>query len=131
MNRLKHHNKFSTALRETRWERGLSTVELAKKVGVSSSFLSEIEMERRRCPWDRADAIFSALKLNGEEKLYMISLLVKENRDVSDDILEILGCDMVARLITLKYCKDNKENKKVEKDSIVFNFESRMNEIIK
>lgn len=131
MRSVKDFNKFSSALKYMRTERGISVQEMSEIIGISTSFLYEIESGKKRCPWNRIDNLFSALNLNGDEKLYFVSLLVKENKDVSNDIVEILGYDMVARLITLKYCKGNMEDKKSEKDSVVFNFESRMNEMIK
>jgi len=85
--------RFGDYIRKKRLDdpRQLTMNDVSQQIGISLSFLSEIEHKRRR-PFDAAKIeLFAAfLKLSDEEKAWMYDLASRENREIPYDIEDIM-----------------------------------------
>jgi transcriptional regulator with XRE-family HTH domain len=79
--------------------RELTQSDLAKVLGISVSFLSEIE-NRHRSPLnpERIDKFVEFFNLTEEQKLYMYDLASHENDEIPHDIAELLKYEKVGEM---------------------------------
>lgn len=78
---------FGTYLRRIREERNISLRELAKKIGVSGAFLSDIELGRRFPSSDKIEALAREIGIPVEE------LQKYDFRDEADAIRQMMFAD--------------------------------------
>ena len=87
--------KFLTAKRE---ERDLTLREMARQMGVSAPFLSDVEKDRTApLTKDRLDKVAEILHLDVDERTAMFDLVGRQRNTVAPDLPDyIMGRDYVA-----------------------------------
>ena len=98
MNRLESYANFGELLAALREEHDFTLRELARQLGVSAPFLSDVE-KNRSAPLtkDRLDKVAEILHLNTEEKTAMFDLVGRQRNTVAPDLPDyIMGRDYVA-----------------------------------
>jgi len=71
--------------------RGLTLSDISKVLGISLSFLSDIEHKRRKAFSPEQIELFAAfLELSEEERAWIYDLASRENREVPSDIEDIM-----------------------------------------
>ena len=98
MNRLESYANFGELLAALREEHDFTLRELARQLGVSAPFLSDVE-KNRSAPLtkDRLDKVAEILHLNTDEKTAMFDLVGRQRNTVAPDLPEyIMGRDYVA-----------------------------------
>lgn len=81
-------SKAGEQIREDRLEVGVSLRQLAKDIGISASYLSDVEKERRKITRDMATRITAALFKHSKDEGY---------RDRYDWLLAHAGCEISER----------------------------------
>jgi len=93
--------RFGDYIRKKRREdpRQLTMNDVSQQIGISLSFLSEIEHKRRR-PFDaeKIELFAAFLGLSDEEKAWMYDLASRENREIPSDIEDIMMYDEVGTM---------------------------------
>ena len=94
----KNFGAFLTAKRE---ERDITLRELARKMGVSPAYLSDIEKKRSTTlTKERLDSVVQILRLSKTEQEEMFDLVGRQNGTVAPDIPEyVYGRDYVAKAL--------------------------------
>ena len=98
MNRLESYANFGELLAALREEHNFTLRELARQLGVSAPFLSDVE-KNRSAPLtkDRLDKVAEILHLNTDEKTAMFDLVGRQRNTVAPDLPDyIMGRDYVA-----------------------------------
>lgn len=98
MNRLDSYANFGELLAALREEHDFTLRELARQLGVSAPFLSDVE-KNRSAPLtkDRLDKVAEILHLNTDEKTAMFDLVGRQRNTVAPDLPDyIMGRDYVA-----------------------------------
>lgn len=98
MNKLDSYANFGEYLAALREDRDFTLRELARQLGVSAPFLSDVE-KNRSAPLtkDRLDKVAEVLHLNTDEKITMFDLVGRQRNTVAPDLPEyIIGRDYVA-----------------------------------
>lgn len=98
MNRLESYANFGELLAALREEHDFTLRELARQLGVSAPFLSNVE-KNRSAPLtkDRLDKVAEILHLNTDEKTAMFDLVGRQRNTVAPDLPDyIMGRDYVA-----------------------------------
>ena len=98
MNRLESYANFGELLAALREEHDFTLRELARQLGVSAPFLSDVE-KNRSAPLtkDRRDKVAEILHLNTDEKTAMFDLVGRQRNTVAPDLPDyIMGRDYVA-----------------------------------
>ena len=98
MNRLESYANFGELLAALREEHDFTLRELARQLGVSAPFLSDVE-KNRSAPLtkDRLDKVAEILHLNTDEKTAMFDLVDRQRNTVAPDLPDyIMGRDYVA-----------------------------------
>lgn len=98
MNKLDSYANFGEYLAALREDRDFTLRELARQLGVSAPFLSDVE-KNRSAPLtkDRLDKVAEVLHLNTDEKTTMFDLVGRQRNTVAPDLPEyIMGRDYVA-----------------------------------
>ena len=98
MNKLDSYANFGEYLAALREDRDFTLRELARQLGVSAPFLSDVE-KNRSAPLtkDRLDKVAEVLHLNTGEKTTMFDLVGRQRNTVAPDLPEyIMGRDYVA-----------------------------------
>lgn len=98
MNKLDSYANFGEYLAALREDRDFTLRELARQLGVSAPFLSDVE-KNRSAPLtkDRLDKVAEVLHLNTDEKTTMFDLVGRQRNTVAPDLPEyIIGRDYVA-----------------------------------
>ena len=98
MNRLESYANFGELLAALREEQDFTLRELARQLGVSAPFLSDVE-KNRSAPLtkDRLDKVAEILHLNTDEKTAMFDLVGRQRNTVAPDLPDyIMGRDYVA-----------------------------------
>ena len=98
MNKLDSYANFGEYLAALREDRDFTLRELARHLGVSAPFLSDVE-KNRSAPLtkDRLDKVAEVLHLNTDEKTTMFDLVGRQRNTVAPDLPEyIMGRDYVA-----------------------------------
>ena len=98
MNRLESYANFGELLAALREEHDFTLRELARQLGVSAPFLSDVE-KNRSAPLtkDRLDKVAEILHLNTGEKTAMFDLVGRQRNTVAPDLPDyIMGRDYVA-----------------------------------
>ena len=98
MNRLESYANFGELLAALREEHDFTLRELARQLGVSAPFLSDVE-KNRSAPLtkDRLDKVAEILHLNTDEKTAMFDLVGRQHNTVAPDLPDyIMGRDYVA-----------------------------------
>ena len=98
MNRLESYANFGELLAALREEHDFTLRELARQLGVSAPFLSDVE-KNRSAPLtkDRLDKVAEILPLNTDEKTAMFDLVGRQRNTVAPDLPDyIMGRDYVA-----------------------------------
>lgn len=93
-----NYENFGEFLAAKREERDLTLREMARKMGVSAPFLSDVE-KNRSAPLtkERLDKVAEILNLNADEKVTMFDLVGRQRNTVAPDLPEyIIGRDYVA-----------------------------------
>lgn len=87
----KENMRFGTYLKTIRSEREITLKMMAEELGISLSFLSDVEQNRRK-PFDsdKLGKIAEYLRLNDEEKALLYDLAAREKGTVPDDIDDIM-----------------------------------------
>ena len=95
MTNYQNFGEFLTAKRE---ERDLTLRELARQMGVSAPFLSDVEKDRTApLTKDRLDKVAEILHLDIDERTAMFDLVGKQRNIVAPDLPDyIMGRDYVA-----------------------------------
>ena len=97
MNRLESYANFGELLAALREEHDFTLRELARQLGVSAPFLSDVE-KNRSAPLtkDRLDKVAEILHLNTDEKTAMFDLVGRQRNTVAPDLPDyIMGRDYV------------------------------------
>jgi len=94
-NNFKNFGAFLTAKRE---ERDLTLREMARQMGVSAPFLSDVEKDRTApLTKDRLDKVAEILHLDVDERTAMFDLVGRQRKTVAPDLPDyIMGRDYVA-----------------------------------
>ena len=98
MSENKFYANFGDFLAEKREERDITLREMARKLGVSAPFLSDVE-KNRTAPLtkERLDKVAEILSFSESEKNEMFDLVGKQKNIVAPDLPEyIIGRDYVA-----------------------------------
>ena len=98
MNKLDSYANFGEYLAALREDRDFTLRELARQLGGSAPFLSDVE-KNRSAPLtkDRLDKVAEVLHLNTDEKTTMFDLVGRQRNTVAPDLPEyIMGRDYVA-----------------------------------
>jgi len=98
MNQTKNYANFGAFLTAKREERDLTLREMARQIGVSAPFLSDVE-KGRTAPLtkDRLDKVAEILHLDVDERTAMFDLVGRQRNTVAPDLPEyIMGRDYVA-----------------------------------
>lgn len=98
MTNLDSYKNFGEFLATKREERDFTLRELARQLGVSAPFLSDVE-KNRSAPLtkDRLDKVAEILHLTVDEKTTMFDLVGRQRNTVAPDLPEyIMGRDYVA-----------------------------------
>jgi len=85
--------RFGDYIRKKRLDdpRGLTLSDMSKALGISLSFLSDIEHKRRKAfSPDQIELFSDFLDLSDEERAWMYDLASRENREVPSDIEDIM-----------------------------------------
>ncbi|MCL5291685.1 MAG: helix-turn-helix domain-containing protein [Actinobacteria bacterium] len=101
-------DSFGDYVERKRKQKGMSLRELAKEVGISASYLSDIEKGRRYAPdKKKLDHIAALIDIEGEEldKLYDLAGETKDN--VAPDLNKFISKDEKARVL-LRKVRDKK-----------------------
>ena len=97
---------FGTFLNDKRKERDISMRELARQLGISAPFLSNVE--KNRCApltAERLEKVALILNMNSVEKAEMYDIVGKQRNSVAPDLLEyIMGRDYVS--VALRTARD-------------------------
>ena len=95
MNNYQNFGEFLTAKRE---KRDLTLREMARQMGVSAPFLSDVEKDRTApLTKDRLDKVAEILHLDIDERTAMFDLVGKQRNIVAPDLPDyIMGRDYVA-----------------------------------
>jgi transcriptional regulator with XRE-family HTH domain len=98
MSQMKTYANFGAFLTAKREERDLTLREVARQMGVSAPFLSDVEKGRTNpLTKDRLDKVAEILHLDTDEKTAMFDLVGKQKNTVAPDLPEyIIGRDYVA-----------------------------------
>ena len=98
MSQMKTYANFGAFLTAKREERDLTLREMARQMGVSAPFLSDVEKDRTNpLTKDRLDKVAEILHLDTDEKTAMFDLVGKQKNTVAPDLPEyIIGRDYVA-----------------------------------
>lgn len=98
MSQMKTYANFGAFLTAKREERDLTLREMARQMGVSAPFLSDVEKDRTNpLTKDRLDKVVEILHLDTDEKTAMFDLVGKQKNTVAPDLPEyIIGRDYVA-----------------------------------
>ena len=95
LNEFENFGEFLSAKRE---ERDITLREMARKMGVSAPFLSDVE-KNRSAPFtkERLDKVVEILNLDADEKTVMFDLIGRQRNTVAPDLPEyIIGRNYVA-----------------------------------
>lgn len=98
MNQTKNYANFGAFLTAKREEHDLTLREMARQIGVSAPFLSDVE-KGRTAPLtkDRLDKVAEILHLDVDERTAMFDLVGRQRNTVAPDLPEyIMGRDYVA-----------------------------------
>ena len=93
-----NYENFGEFLAAKREERDLTLREMARKMGVSAPFLSDVE-KNRSAPLtkERLDKVAEILNLSADERVTMFDLVGRQRNTVAPDLPEyIIGRDYVA-----------------------------------
>lgn len=93
-----NYKNFGEFLAAKREERDLTLREMARKMGVSAPFLSDVE-KNRSAPLtkERLDKVAEILNLDADEKVTMFDLVGRQRNTVAPDLPEyIIGRNYVA-----------------------------------
>lgn len=93
-----NYENFGEFLAAKREERDFTLREMARKMGVSAPFLSDVE-KNRSAPLtkERLDKVAEILNLDADEKVTMFDLVGRQRNTVAPDLPEyIIGRDYVA-----------------------------------
>lgn len=91
MNEMDRYQNFGEFLIKKREERQITLRGMAEKLGISPTFLSDIEKDRRNPPeMDKLEQISTILVLNDEEKSLMLDLAGKKRNSVAPDLPEYI-----------------------------------------
>jgi transcriptional regulator with XRE-family HTH domain len=85
--------RFGDYIRKKRLDdpRGLTLSDVSKALGISLSFLSDIEHKRRRAfSPEQIETFSDYLELSDEERAWMYDLASRENREIPSDIEDIM-----------------------------------------
>ena len=88
---LKKYENFGTFLNDKRKERDISMRELARQLGISAPFLSNVE--KNRCAPLTAERLEKAaliLNMNSAEKAEMYDIVGKQRNSVAPDLLDYI-----------------------------------------
>ena len=98
MSQMKTYANFGAFLTAKREERDLTLREMARQMGVSAPFLSDVEKDRTNpLTKDRLDKVAEILHLDTDEKTGMFDLVGKQKNTAAPDLPEyIIGRDYVA-----------------------------------
>ena len=98
---LEKHMRFGDYIRKKRQDdpRELTLSDMSKQLGISLSFLSDIENRRRR-PFDaeKIEIFANYLNLSKEEKARLYDLASLENRAIPSDIEDIMMFEPVGEM---------------------------------
>jgi transcriptional regulator with XRE-family HTH domain len=93
--------RFGDYIRKKRLDdpRQITLSDLSQALGISLSFLSDIEHKRRR-PFEpeKIEVFAEHLKLSDEEKAWMYDLAGRESREVPSDIEDIMMYDEIGSM---------------------------------
>lgn len=76
-------SKFGVEIRKIRSKKGDSLRKMAMRLGISSAFLSAMEVGRKTIPLDYVDKIALLYSLNEEEKAVLLDSINETNQRVS------------------------------------------------
>lgn len=98
MNQTKNYANFGAFLTAKRKEHDLTLREMARQIGVSAPFLSDVEKDRTApLTKDRLDKVAEILHLDVDERTAMFDLVGRQRNTVAPDLPEyIMGRDYVA-----------------------------------
>ena len=98
MNQTKNYANFGAFLTAKREEHDLTLREMARQIGVSAPFLSDVEKDRTApLTKDRLDKVAEILHLDVDERTAMFDLVGRQRNTVAPDLPEyIMGRDYVA-----------------------------------
>ena len=98
MSQMKTYSNFGAFLTAKREERDLTLREMARQMGVSAPFLSDVEKDRTApLTKDRLDKVAEILNLDTDERTAMFDLVGKQKNTVAPDLPDyIMGRDYVA-----------------------------------
>ena len=98
MNHKNTYANFGEFLTAKREERDLTLREMARQLGISAPFLSDVEKDRTApLTKDRLDKVAEVLHLDADEKTTMFDLVGKQRNTVAPDLPDyIMGRDYVA-----------------------------------
>lgn len=98
MNQTKNYANFGAFLTAKREEHDLTLREMARQIGVSAPFLSDVEKDRTApLTKDRLDKVAEILHLDIDERTAMFDLVGRQRNTVAPDLPEyIMGRDYVA-----------------------------------
>ncbi len=95
-------SKFGTEIRKIRLKQGDSLRKMATKLGISSAFLSAMEVGRKTIPMDYVDKIASLYLLSDEEKDVLLDSINETNKRVS---LELEQMNEAQKNISLVFAR--------------------------
>ena len=98
MTDIREYDNFGDFLTSKREQRDLTLRELARKMGISAPFLSDVE-KNRTAPLtkERLDAVVEILNLDSDERTAMYDLVGRQRNTVAPDLPDyIMGRDYVA-----------------------------------
>lgn len=104
---------FGTFIKKKRQAdpRELTLKDVADKLGISLSLLSDIENNRRRAfEADKIEAFVAYLNLSEEEKALMFDLAGKDRGEVPSDIVDIMMYDRIGDMARLALRQSNAGN---------------------
>ena len=91
MNEMDRYQNFGEFLIKKREDQKITLRGMAEKLGISPTFLSDIEKDRRNPPeMDKLEQISTLLDLNDEEKSLMLDLAGKKRNSVAPDLPEYI-----------------------------------------
>jgi transcriptional regulator with XRE-family HTH domain len=83
--------KFGEFIKDKRNEKGISLRDMAERLDIAPSYLSDIEKGRRYAPdKEKLEEIASILNIDGTEKNYMFDLAGKTKESIAPDLPEII-----------------------------------------
>lgn len=91
MNEMNRYQNFGEFLIKKREDQKITLRGMAEKLGISPTFLSDIEKDRRNPPeMDKLEQISTLLDLSDEEKSLMLDLAGKKRNSVAPDLPEYI-----------------------------------------